>query len=81
MRPSVRRLEEQYQDRVDFHILSVDRPSSQPLVQQYQAHAIPLIILLDADGHLVRRLSGYQTEEQLVAAIEALLATTVTPAP
>jgi len=75
MRPSVRRVEEQYRDRVDFHILSVDRASSQALVRQYQAYAIPLIILLDADGHLVRRLSGYQTEEQLVAALEALLAT------
>jgi len=76
MRPSVRRVEELYQDRVDFHILSVDRASSQPLVRQYQAYAIPLIVLLDADGHLVRRLAGYQTEAELIAALEALLADT-----
>lgn len=76
MRPSVRRVEELYRDRVDFHILNVDRASSQPLVRQYQAYAIPLIVLLDADGHLVRRLAGYQTEANLIAALEAQLADT-----
>lgn len=81
MRPSVRRVEELYQDRVDFHILNIDRASSQPLVRQYQAYGIPLIVLLDADGHVVRRLAGYQTEDDLIAALEALLSASAVAAP
>ncbi len=74
MRPSVRRLEEAYADRVTFHILNADLLSTRDLAYRYQVSAIPLIVLLDSDGTLVERLVGFQTEEQLQAALDRLLA-------
>ncbi len=73
MRPSVRRLEEQYQDQVDFHLLNVDHLSSRDLALRYQVSAIPNIVLLDAQGNLVGQMVGFQTEAQLRTAIEQLL--------
>lgn len=73
MRPSVRRLEEAYQDQVDFHILNIDHLSTDQLMTEYRVAGIPMIILLDVEGNVVRRLPGFQTEEQLFAAVEALL--------
>jgi thioredoxin-like negative regulator of GroEL len=74
MRPSVRRLEEAYADRVTFDILNVDLLSTRDLAYRYEVSAIPLIVLLDAEGNLVERLVGYQTEEQLQAALDRLVA-------
>lgn len=74
MRPSVRRIEELYQDRIDFHVLNVDELASQPLMEQYHVQGIPLIVLLNAEGEIINLLLGYQTEEQLIAQVEALLA-------
>jgi len=73
MRPSVRRVEEAYGDRVDFHILNIDEYSTNYLAEKYQVRGIPMIVLLDAQGKLVTTLFGYQEEAQLVAAIKALL--------
>ena len=73
MRPSVRRLEEAYAGQVEFDVLNVDYLSTRDLAMQYQVQFIPLIVLLDANGNLVARLEGYQSEEQLQAAIESLL--------
>jgi thioredoxin-related protein len=73
MRPSVRRLEETYAGRVDFHILDVDLLATRDLAIQYGVSAIPNIVLLDAQGNLVRQMVGYQTEEELIAAVEDLL--------
>lgn len=74
MRPSVRRIEGQYHDQVNFHILNVDQPSTTPLAVEHQVTAIPLIVLLNADGSVYQRLVGYQTEDQLRARMEDLLA-------
>ncbi len=74
MRPSVRRIEESYQDRMDFHILNVDNYSTTPLANKYRVTGIPMIVLLDAQGEIFRTIIGYQTEAQLTAAVEDLLA-------
>lgn len=74
MRPSVRRVEEAYQDRVDFHILNVDHFSTSELARQYQVSAIPLIVLLDVDGNEVLRLVGFQEQATLEAALDDMLA-------
>ena len=74
MRPSVRRLEEAYAGQVDFDALNVDLLSTRDLAVQYQVQFIPLIVLLDANGNLVTRLEGYQSEEQLQAAVASLVA-------
>jgi thioredoxin-like negative regulator of GroEL len=74
MRPSVRRLEEAYQDRVDFHILNIDHHTTAELAIKYQVAGIPMIVLLDSNGDPFRVMVGPQTEEDLFAAVEALLA-------
>lgn len=73
MRSSVRRVEELYQDRVDFHLLNTDDVANQPLAMQYRITGIPTIILLDAQGEVVDMLVGFQTEDQLIAALNRLL--------
>lgn len=79
MLPIVLRLEQRYQDRVDFHILNVDSAASRALVHKYEAYGIPLTVLLDAEGHLVESLSGYQDEAALIAVIEWLLSLPACP--
>ncbi len=85
MLPAVLRLQQQYQDRVDFHILNVDSDANRALVHKYKAYGIPLTVLLDAEGYLVKSLAGQRDEAALAAAIEWLLAPpacpTVTPPP
>lgn len=73
MRPSVRRIEETYQDRVDFHILNVDHPSTTPLATRYRIPGIPTLVLLDSHGDVFEMAVGYLTEEDLIAAVERLL--------
>ncbi|MBN2470963.1 MAG: hypothetical protein JXN59_09575 [Anaerolineae bacterium] len=73
MRPSVRRLEEAYAGLVDFHILNVDLISTRDLALRYGVSAIPHIVLLDAEGAVVRQMVGFQSEETLFAALEALV--------
>lgn len=73
MRPSVRRLEEDYSGQVDFHILNVDLISTRDLAIQYGVSAIPHIVLLDAEGEVVQELFGYQPEEQLRAVVARLV--------
>ncbi len=75
MRPSIRRMEAQYQDRVDFHILNVDDISTHDLAARYDVTAIPTIVLLDAQGQTFKILVGYQTEDQLVTVLDELLET------
>ncbi len=73
MRPSVRRLEEDYRGQVDFHILNVDLISTRDLAVRYGVTGIPHIILLDAEGEVVQELFGYQPEERLRAALTRLV--------
>lgn len=43
-------------------------------MNRYRVMGIPMIVLLDVEGDVFQTLFGYQTEEQLWAAVEALLA-------
>ena len=52
MRPSVGRLEETYQNRVDFHILNIDYLNSRDLANTYRVVGIPMIVLLDVEGEI-----------------------------
>jgi thioredoxin-related protein len=73
MRPSVRRLQEQYADQIDFYELNIDASSTIDLAREYRVSGIPLIVLLDPQGNTVQRLEGFQTDDMLDAAIEDLL--------
>lgn len=74
MRPSVRRLEERYEGRIDFHSLNIDQVSSAELISKYRVAGVPTIVLLDAQGEVFSSFLGYLTEEELTAMLEALLA-------
>lgn len=74
MRRSVHQLEQEYEAQVNFHILNIDLLSTRPLAIEHEVSFIPLIVLLDGEGNVVNRLEGYQTDEQLAAALEALVA-------
>ncbi len=74
MRPSVRWLEENYHDRVDFHWLNFDNLSNAALIERYRVTAVPTVVLLDADGRLVQKYVGYMNKAQLIQIVEALLA-------
>ena len=74
MRPSVRWLEENYHDRVDFHWLNFDNLSNAALIERYRVTAVPTVVLLDADGRLVQTYVGYMNKAQLIQIVEALLA-------
>ena len=85
MLPFVRQLEQQYGDRVDFHILNVDHVANDALVHKYRAYGVPLTVLLDATGRVVKTISGHRDEATLQAAVDWLLALpgcpTVSPPP
>ncbi len=85
MLPFVRQLEQQYKDRVDFHILNVDHVANDALVHKYRAYGVPLTVLLDATGRVVKTISGHRDEAALQAAVDWLLALpgcpTVSPPP
>jgi thioredoxin-related protein len=72
----VRRLETKYQDRVDFHVFDIDQPPVHDLAIRYGVAGIPTIVLLGANGSVFRLMPGDQSEDQLAAAIEDLLAIT-----
>ena len=74
MRPSVRRLETMFQDQVNFHELNIDLISSRDLTVEYRVSGIPRIVLLNADGTVFASKLGYQTDAQLIALVEELLA-------
>ena len=74
MRPSVRWLEEYYHDRIDFHYLNFDDLGNAALIERYRITAVPTVVLLDADGNLVRKYVGYMNKEQLIQIVEGLLA-------
>ena len=81
MRPSVRWLEENYHDRIDFHYLNFDDLGNAALIEKYRITGVPTVILLDADGNLVQKYVGYMTQDQLVQIVEALLAQQAAPSP
>jgi thioredoxin-related protein len=72
----VRRLETKFQARVEFHLLDIDQPEAHDLAVRYGVPGIPTIVLLDSEGKVFKLLPGNQSEDQLAAAIEELLAVT-----
>jgi thioredoxin 1 len=73
MRPAVEKMKAKYGDQVTFWDIDIDNIGSRRLNIAYRIEFIPLTMLLDADGKTAFRLEGYQTEEELDAALTALL--------
>ncbi len=73
MRPSVARMKDKYGEWVTFDDINVDNRASAGLNRKYRADFIPLMVLLDKDGNEVKRLEGYQTEQELDDALASLI--------
>lgn len=73
MKPSVAAMKAKYGDQITFWSIDIDNIGSTRLVHQYQVQFIPLSVLLDKDGRTVTMLEGYQEEQQLDTALQALL--------
>lgn len=67
------RLEDEYQDRVDFEVYDV-AGINDALKQRYKYIGYPQIVILNPRGEIVFNRLGYQTYDSLKADLDALLA-------
>ncbi len=88
MRPHVEAMETKYKGQIAFWKIDTDNLASRRLVREYEVVAIPLVVLLDANGKVVLRLEGYRDEAELDEALQYLLSksgkltgTSMPPAP
>jgi thioredoxin 1 len=73
MRPSVLRMKDKYGEWITFDDINVDNRASAGLNRKYRVAFIPLMVLLDKNGREVKRLEGYQTEQELDDSLAGLL--------
>ena len=73
MAPTVSRLEDEYQDRVDF-LMYDSAGLDEATCQKYKYLAVPQFVIVGHDGRIVVMRLGYQTYETLKADIESVLA-------
>jgi len=79
-----RELEEQYKSRLTFTYLDIDDPDTTALKKSLRYHAQPEFILLDPNGKILQRWSGYVKKKELEKSILAALVVfevTSTPTP
>lgn len=53
----------------NYVLLKVDVDENPDLSSKYQAYGLPTMLILDANGNEVKRISGYQSSEQLLIQI------------
>jgi hypothetical protein len=71
----VNRLTDDYSAEIDFIALNIDDPATMPARQQFDIVARTRYVLLDANGVEVKRWIGPLNAGQVIADIEAFLAT------
>lgn len=72
MKPTVSRLEGEYDKRVDF--LAYDAAGiNNDIKRQYKYIGFPQIVIIDARGEIAFSRLGYQSYDSLKADIEAML--------
>lgn len=74
MAPVVNGLEQRYAGRIRFVHLDIDDPAVKPWMEQLRYIGRPHFYLLDAQGNIAKQWIGYVSEDQLVSAMDALLA-------
>ncbi len=74
MAPVVHGLEEAYAGQIGFVYLDVDDPAVTPLEVQLGFRAQPHLLLLYADGSVAKQWVGITAEEDLMAAMDQLVA-------
>lgn len=73
MKPVVHRLEADYWGRVDFVYLDRDDPANREVMNRYEFAYQPYFVLIDADGAALQRWLGRVSEDDLRAALDAVL--------
>lgn len=73
MKPALTKVEKKFADQVTFWRIDIDNIGSAALNRKYRVAFIPYMVLLDKDGKKTTVLEGYQTEDQLIAAINKLI--------
>ncbi len=79
MAPVVYELEQRYAGKIGFVYLATDDPAVTPWAEQMQFIARPHFFLLDAEGNIVDQWVGPVSKEQLIQALDAVLAEQTTP--
>lgn len=75
MKPTVRRLEEEYKGRVEFRPLNIDDKANDETKQKLKFIGQPQFVILNPQGDVQASLNGMQTYETLKGKLEEALAT------
>ena len=73
MAPIVRGLETKYAGRIKFTYLDAEDPRTESFRRDLGFYYQPEIYLLDANGRLLKKLVGYQSEQDLEAVFAEFL--------
>ena len=73
MAPIVHGLEAKYFGRIKFTYLDADDARTRGFQKALGFYYQPEIYLLDANGNLLKKLAGYQSEQDLEAAFSEIL--------
>ena len=68
-------LEAEYWGQVDFVYIDREAADTQNVVQRFGIRSQPILIFLAPDGTEIERFFGFQSEDQLRASLDSLLAT------
>ncbi len=73
MKPVVNRLEKQYEGKVEFRLINVDKDAEgAALMQKFNAQYVPTFVFINADGSTADIKVGGLKEQQMRAALDAL---------
>jgi len=73
MKPLVEGLEKQYEGKVEFRKLNVEKdPAGVELANSLGVQYVPTFVFVNSDGVIAKQVVGEQTEAQLTAALDAL---------
>ena len=71
--PTLRQVEEEYKDRVNFVMVDGDKAESWPYIEAFGVDAIPHLALVSADGDVETALIGPVPKHVLEEDLEVLL--------
>lgn len=74
MKPTVSRLEHEFEGRVEYRPVNIDAPDAAETKRKYKFIGQPQFVILNAQGEVVVSRNGFQAYETLKADIEAVLA-------
>lgn len=73
MKPTVSRLEKEFEGKVEFQALNIDE-TSKDVFEKYKFIGQPQFVIVSSNGNIVSSRNGAQKYEELKADIEKVLA-------